>query len=112
MNGLYLLLVERENNAERQQMTQVSPPTVLPPIEERLFTDWSSEGSPRERGVPRMQSAIGVESRRNINQEEQTIRAPEDDEVLNTVMTTSSARVQIDQVGIRLVDRETNTSCG
>ena len=83
--------VERGDNAERQQMTQVSPPTVPPPTEERLFTDWSSEDSPRERGAPQIQSAISVESRRNINQVEQTVRAPEDDEVLSTVMTTLSA---------------------
>ena len=38
-----------------------------------------------------------MESRRNINQVEQTVRAPEDDEVLSTVMTTPSAQVQIDQ---------------
>ena len=30
-------------------MTQTSPPAVPPPTEERLFTNWSSEGSPRER---------------------------------------------------------------
>ena len=47
--------VERGNNAEGQQMTQVSPPAVPPPpTEERLFTDWSSEGSPRERGTPQI----------------------------------------------------------
>ena len=33
-------------------MTQVSPPPVPPPTEERLFTNGSSEGSPRERGAP------------------------------------------------------------
>ena len=91
-------------------MTQVSSPAVPPSMEERLFTDWSSEGSLRGRGTPQIQSAISVASRRNINQEEQTVRAPEDGKVISTVMTTSSARVQIDQVGVKLVDRETNTS--
>ena len=41
--------VERRDDAERWQTTQTSPPAVPPPIEERLFTNWSSEGSPRER---------------------------------------------------------------
>ena len=30
-------------------MTQLSPPAVPPLAEERLFTNWSSKGSPRER---------------------------------------------------------------
>ena len=41
--------VERRDDAERWQTTQMSPPAAPPPTEERLFTDWSSEGSPRER---------------------------------------------------------------
>ena len=41
--------VERRDDTERQQTTQTSPPAVPPPAEERLFTTWSSEGSPRER---------------------------------------------------------------
>ena len=43
--------VERGNDAEGQQTTQTSPPAVPPPAEERLFTNWSSEGSPRERAT-------------------------------------------------------------
>ena len=42
--------VERRDDAERCQTAQMSPPAAPPPTEERLFTDWSSEGSPRERG--------------------------------------------------------------
>ena len=38
------------------------------------------------------------------------VREPEDDEVLSDVMITPSAHVQLDQVGVRLVDQETNTS--
>ena len=41
--------VKRRNNAERHQTTQASLPAAPPPTEERLFTDWSSEDSPRER---------------------------------------------------------------
>ena len=41
--------VERRDDAERWQTTQMCPPAAPPPTEERLFTDWSSEVSPRER---------------------------------------------------------------
>ena len=106
--------VERRDDTERQQTTQTSPPAVPPPTEERLFTDWSSEGSPRERVNQQIQSARSVESRRTINQTEQSVREPGDDEVLRYVLsdvtTTPSARIQISQVGARFIDRETNTS--
>ena len=48
----------------------MSPPAVPPPTEERLFTDWSSEDSPRERVNQQIQSAGSVESRRILNQTE------------------------------------------
>ena len=41
--------VERRDNTERHQTSQAPPPAAPPPTEERLFTDWSSEDSPRER---------------------------------------------------------------
>ena len=41
--------VERRDNTERHQTTQASSPAVLPPTDERLFTNWSSEDFPRER---------------------------------------------------------------
>ena len=41
--------IERRDDAERCQTAQTSPLTAPPPTEERLFTDWSSESSPRER---------------------------------------------------------------
>ena len=41
--------VERRDDVGRQQVTQVSPPAAPSPTEERVFTDWSSEDSPRER---------------------------------------------------------------
>ena len=106
--------VERRDDIERHQMTQVSPAAAPPPMEERLFTDWSSEDSPRERVNQWIQSARSVESRRTINQTEQTVREPGDDEVLRYVLsdvtTTPSAQIQISQVGARFIDRETNTS--
>ena len=106
--------VERRDNTERHQMIQASPPAAPPPTEERLFTDWSSEDSPRERVNQQIQSARTVESRRTINQMEQSVREPGDDEVLRYVLsdvtTSPSAQIQISQVGARFIDRETNTS--
>ena len=108
--------VERKDDAERQQTAQTSPPAAPPPTEERLFTNWSSEGSPRERSNQHIQSARSIESgritnqieqsqciqsarssesRRTINQTGQSVREPEDDEVLRNVLsdvtTTPSA---------------------
>ena len=84
------------------------------PTEERLFTNWSSEDSPRERVNQHNQSARSVESNRTVNQTEQPTRDPEDNEVLryvlSDVMTTPSTQIPISQVGARFVDRETNTS--
>ena len=95
-------------------MSQAPPPNVPPPTEERLFTDWSSIDSPRERVTQCVQSARIVEPNTTAIPTEQTTREPEDNEVLrhilSDVMTTSSTRIQLDQVGARLVDRETNTS--
>ena len=106
--------VERRDDIERQQTTQMSPPAVPPPAVERLFTDWSSEGSPRERESQWIQSARSVESRRTINHTEQSVREPGDDEVLRYVLsdvtTTPSAQIEMSQVGARFIDRETNTS--
>ena len=68
--------IERRDDTERQT-TQTSPPAAPPPTEERLFTDWSSEGSPRERDNQHIQSARNVESRRTINQTEQSVREQE-----------------------------------
>ena len=92
----------------------MSPPAAPPPSEERLFTDWSSEGSPRERVTQQIQSARSVESRRTVSQTEQIVREQEGDEVLGHVLsdltTAPSAQVQISQVSARFIDRETNTS--
>ena len=103
--------VERREDTERHQTSEVPPSEVPPPTEERLFTDWSSEGSPRERVN---QSARSVESHRTVNQAEQSARDPEDNEVVRYVLSdvtlTPSAQIQIGQVGARFIDRETNTS--
>ena len=103
--------VERRNDAERCQIASTSFPVAPPLTEERLFTDWSSEGSPRDRNNQHIQSARSAEPRRT----EPATREPEEEEeairhVLSEVLTTSSIQVQTDQVGTRFVDRETNTS--
>ena len=106
--------VKRGDDTERCQMTEASLPAAPPPTEERLFTDWSSEDSPRETVNQQIQSARSVESRRTINQMEQSVREQGDDEVLRYVLsdvtTTPSAQIQISQEGARFIDRETNTS--
>ena len=106
--------VERREDTERHQTSQVPPPNVPPPTEERLFTNWSSVDSPRERVNQCNQSARSVESNRTVNQTEQPTIDPEDNEVLRYVLsdvtTTPSTQIPISQVGARFVDRETNTS--
>ena len=101
---------ERRNDAERCQLASTSFPAAPPPTEEQLFTDWSSEGSPRDRNNQHTQSARNVEPRRT----EPVTREPEEEQairhVLSEVSTTPSIQVQTDQVGTRFVGRETNTS--
>ena len=76
---------EIRDDAGRQQITQASSPAAPPPTKERLFTDWSSEGSPKERASQWLQSGRSVESRRTISQTEQIVREPRDNEVLGHV---------------------------
>ena len=106
--------VERREDTERHQTSQVPSSEVPPPTEERLFTDWSSKNSPRERIAQHVQSARSVESHRTVEQTEQTVQEPDDNEVLRYVLSdvtpTPSAQIQISQVGARFIDRETNTS--
>ena len=79
--------IDRREDTERHQTSQVPPSEVPPPTEERLFTDWSSENSPRERVAQCVQSARSIESHRTVNQAEQTARDPEDNEVLRYVLS-------------------------
>ena len=87
-------IAERREVTERQQITQASPPAAPPPTEERLFTDWSSEDSPRERANQQLQSARSTETRRIPSQTEQTERESRDARevrhVPESVMTGSS----------------------
>ena len=52
---------ERRSDTERCQIVSMSVPAAPPPTEERLFTDWSSEGSPRERSMRHIQTAQKVD---------------------------------------------------
>ena len=59
--------IERREDTERCETSQVPPPDVPPPTEERLFTDWSSIDSPRERVTQHSQSARSVEPNITVN---------------------------------------------
>ena len=100
----------RRDDTERCQLVPTSSPAAPPPTEERLFTDWSSEGTPRERNVQCTQAAQNVEPQRielttRESEREQAIRYG-----LNEVLITPSVQVQTDQIGHGLVDRRINTS--
>ena len=100
----------RRDDTERHQLVSTSSPVAPPPTEERLFTDWSSEGSPRERNVRHTQAALNVEPQRTEittreSEREQAIRYR-----LNAVSITPSVQIQTDQLGPGLVDRGTNTT--
>ena len=106
----------RENEIERHETSQAPPPNVPSPTEDRLFTDWNSVDSPRERVPQCNQSARSVEPNNTptVNQTEQSVIDPAGNEaignILSDVMTIPSTHQQSGQVGTRFVDRETNTS--
>ena len=105
----------RENDTERHESSR-APPPAPPPTEDRLFTDWSSIDSPRERTSQHNVSARNTEP--NINQTDNQTDQPRSElarieamgNTLSDVMTFPSACQQPSQVGTRLIDRETNTS--
>ena len=88
-------IIQRRGVTERQQIIQTSPPAAPPPTEERLFTDWSSEDSLRERVNQQLQIARGTETRGIQSQAEQTVRETREvrevRHVPESVMTGSSA---------------------
>ena len=106
--------VERRENEERHEIS--APPPNVPPMEDRLFTDWSSIDSPRERGSQHKQSARSVDPNitQPVYQTEQSVVDPAGNEVmgntLSDVITIPSAYQQLSQLGTRFVDRQTNTS--
>ena len=107
----------RENDTERHETPQAPPPNVPPPTEDRLFTDWSSIDSPRERVSQCNVSARSVEpniTQTVVSQTEQpeldSARNEGMGNTLSDVTTVPSTHQQLSQVGTRLIDRETNTS--
>ena len=57
----------RENDSERHETPRDPPPPDPPPIEDRLFTDWSSIDSPRERASQHIISARSVGTQYNTD---------------------------------------------
>ena len=106
----------RENDTERHETSPAPPPNVPPPTEDRLFTDWSSIDSPRERASQHNVSARSVEPNitQTVNQTEQHEMDPVRNEamgnILSDVMTVPSTCQQLSQEGTRFIDRETNMS--
>ena len=86
----------RENDTERHESPR-APPPAPPPTEDRLFMDWSSIDSPRERTSQRDVSARNTEL--NIIQTDNQTDQPGSEPVrieamgntLSDVMTFSSA---------------------
>ena len=70
--------VKRREDTEMCETSQVPPPDVPPPPEERLFTDWSSIDSPRERVSQCNQSARSVDPNMTVIQTEQPTIDPEE----------------------------------
>ena len=106
----------RENGTERLETPQTLPSNVSPPTEDRLFTDWSSNDSPRTRETQCNLSGRSVDPNTipTVSQTEQPEVDPMRNEVmeniLSDVMTVPSTHQQLSQVDTRFVDRETNTS--
>ena len=108
--------VERRENDTERHVTPRDPPPPASPPEDRLFTDWSSIDSPRERTAQCNVSARSVEPNitQTDNQADQPRLDPSRNEAmgntLSDVTTVPSTHQQLSQVGTRLIDRETNTS--
>ena len=106
----------RENDAKRCETPRALPSPAPPPTKDRLFTDWSSIDSPRERTS---QCNISVRSTEpNLTQTDNQTDQSRSESVRHEAMgnthsdvtTFPSTHQQPSQVGTRLVDRETNTS--
>ena len=106
----------RENDTERHESPRAPPPPAPPSTGDRLFTDWSSIDSPRERILQCNISARNTEP--NVNQTDNQTDQPRTEparieamgNTLSDVLTFPSACQQPSQVGTRLIDRETNMS--
>ena len=100
----------REDERERYELSRAPP--APPPTEDQFFTDWSSVDSHRERT-----SSHSATARNTVHPESETVQpGPEPTRIeatgntLSDVMTFPSTSQQLNQVGPRLIDRETNTS--
>ena len=106
----------RENEVERHETSQAPHLNAPPPMEDRLFTDWSSIDSPRERVPQHNLSARSDELNitQPVNQTEQPELDPARNEsvenILDDMTTVPSTHRQSSQVGTRFIDRETNMS--
>ena len=95
----------RENDTVRCETPQAPPPNVPPPKEDRLFTDWSSIDSPRERASQYNVSARSVEPNitQTDNEADQTrLESARNEAMGNTlsdVTTVPSTCQQLSQVG-------------
>ena len=107
---------KKRNGAERHDTSQAPPPNVPPSTEDRLFTDWSSNNSPRERETQCNLSARSVEpdTIQTVNQTEQpemdSVRNEVMENILSDVTTVPSTHQLLSQVDTRFIDRKTNTS--
>ena len=81
MNGTSPPNLERRDGTERHQTSQVPPPAVpLPQKKDYLLTGVVK--TLQEKGLnQQIQSAWSVKSRRTVNQMEQSVREPGDNEV-------------------------------
>ena len=108
------LTTERREDTKRQQMQLASSSAAPPPTEERLFTDWSSEGPPQGRATQQAQSVRSRKPSEAIIQREPTERETRNTrevrQVPECVMTRSSTQEQMNQVGARVSDHESNTA--
>ena len=103
--------IERRED-ERESCESSRDPPAPPPTEDQFFTDWSSVDSPRERTTSHRTTA-----RNTVQPQSQTVQSgPEPTRIeatrnaLSDVMTFPSTSQQLNQVGPRLIDRETNKS--
>ena len=100
----------REDERERHESSRA--PFAPPPTEDQFFMDWSSVDFPRERA-----SSHSATAGNTVHPEGQTVqsglepaRIEATGNTLSDVMTFPSTSQRLNQVGPRLIDRETNTS--
>ena len=96
---------------ERHESSR-APPTP-PPSEDRLFTNWSSQDSPRVRTSP--QNVLVQDAEQVINQPDNQTDQPGTESVQvevtgNTLNDDVITHQQPNQVGTRLIDIGTDTS--